>query len=217
MHEHSNEQLNNNNKNPEDKKRTSLFTNILLVVLIIIIILLLLKPCVCGPVPELPPGNATPTTEADITLKPTATPVVPMDGTGEANEGEEYDPEKIKEKLNAEQRYCNIKACNYMELENADSYGLLKYENNNDFYVQISIMPYDNDIADVSKAYFTSIVLAPGEEMNKVQFTKNLENLREGNQPCLLLCSCFTKDEAGIYQYIGNGGLKITINLKNKQ
>jgi len=179
---------------------------------------LLLRDCTCGGFGVGPNTTGFPGEEATLTPepgkdKPTPTPVLPIDGTGEANEGEEYDPDKIREQLNAEQKYCTIKACNYMELKAPTYEGVLKYKNDNDFYVQISILPYDNDIADLSQAYFTSVVLAPGEEMNKVTLTKNLKNLRPGQQPCLLSCFCYEKNENGNYTYLGTGGLKITINM----
>lgn len=182
-----------------------------LLVVIIILIILLLRGCggneggaKATPIPngDNPAVTATPTPEAG-----------PVEGSGELNDIEEYDPEKIKEQLNANQNSCSINASNYVEFADKNAYGELKLRNMNDFYVQVSILPYENETIDISKAYWTSILIGPGEEMNKIKLDKNLGNLKEGVQTCLLYYDCFDKNEDGGYKRLGNCGLKISVNV----
>ena len=217
------EETNDSNSQKNDR-RSNNYGNIIIVALIVIIILLLLRCCKDtepAPAPAPAPGVTESITKAPGV--PTKTPEEdgPTDGTGYINEGEEYDPEAIKEKLNASQNQCSINASNYIEFANKTAEGELKLKNQNDFYIQVSVFPYDNETINPGSAYFTSIVIGPGEEMNKIKLAKNLDALREGSQPCLLYYDCFKEKEPGSYEKegnagltrIGNCGLKITVNM----
>lgn len=199
--------MQNNKKATVDRGKVLQRTIIILLLLIIIVLLLLLLNKKCNIIENV--GLFGPTNP------PAVSDEGPMDGSGYLNNADEFNAEKIKEQLNAAQNSCNINANSYLEFESLNSEGELRLRNTNDFYVQVSILPYDNEQVDISSAYFTSIVIEPGAEMNKVKLDKNLDNIRVGVQPCLLYYDCYTKDSVGQYKKIGSCGLKIQVDVKD--
>ena len=195
---------NNPTQTEEPKKKKKKYLCYLMILLLIILLLLLLKGCGMGE------GNL-----GDV-HNPTPTPDVqrPLPGTGELDDIEEYDPDKIRELLNQNQNTCEISASNYLRLKDKDSSGVIKLHNKNDYWVQVSILPYDDGVIRMEAAYFTSILIGPNEQMNTVKLDKNLDSLRKGKQPCLLLYDCYKKDENGEFYKIGSAGLKITVDME---
>ena len=199
------------NKKNNDKK-DSKSTIVIILLIIIIIIILLWRGCGGKSVSDS--GTITPTTVITPEPTPESIPDGPVEGSGYLNEGDEYDPEKIKQLLNEKQYNCTMICNSYIEFANLQSEGVLNLQNVNDLYVQVHLIPKDS--TNLGDAYFTSIIVPPNEEMNKIKLDKNLDKLKEGQQRCLLVYDCFIKpgDE---YIRVGNSAAEVIVNVLSLQ
>lgn len=171
-------------------------------------------------------GEDTPVIAPTIT--PTQSPTPPKQDTildiptnPEENQNPtEYTPEEIKEALTELQNNCSINATKHLKLKTVKDYGVLELSNPNNFHVQVSILPYDENytetepIENLDNTYFTSMLLGPGDEMYRIRLDSNLDKLKEGEQPVWLYCNCYQLSYDK-YTYLGAFGMKITLEIES--